>query len=107
MKLPEAIASNRPIRRKSSPRVVGSSGDGWIHPDYFIRVMGVSKEDILADDWEIQSKPIEITREQFYDALKAAYIAEDARKSPRAHSGYSYDAHSFIIAHLAKELGLG
>jgi hypothetical protein len=54
MKLEDALNLDLPIRRKSSPRVVGSHGDGWVDPRYFMEVMVPNNADYEANDWEVK-----------------------------------------------------
>jgi hypothetical protein len=77
----EAIRTEKPLRRKGKPSHVGSSGTGWVDPWCFLGchsaaisaaygvkcpVPHLSLEDVLADDWEVQEKSIELTRSHFY-----------------------------------------
>lgn len=57
MNLCEALRTGRPIRRKSSPRIVGPFGEGYVDPRYFADRMGVTWADLTADDWEVQEEP--------------------------------------------------
>lgn len=64
MTLDKALAANLPLRRPI-PKFWGTNGDGWV--DRFVIIdlilsqgtkMGltITKEDILANDWEISNK---------------------------------------------------
>jgi hypothetical protein len=82
MNIIEAIRSGKRIRRKSKGI--------WLEPKegkYF------SFDHILADDWEIEEKPVAITREQFDEAWKL--VIQESK---------SWDSH--LGPMLAKELGL-
>lgn len=61
MNLCEALRKGNIIRRKSSPRIAGSSGDGWVDANMLISNMTVSLEDLMADDWEVRLTPREFT----------------------------------------------
>jgi len=53
----KAISNDRPyyaIRQKNSPRVVGSSGLGWVDPEFFLGAIGARIADFLSDDWEVR-----------------------------------------------------
>lgn len=69
MNLLEAINSGLPIRRRSSPRISGSNGNGWVAPDYLVNVMGLHWDDVTAQDWEIQEPSVAITRTDFLNAI--------------------------------------
>lgn len=93
MTLIEAIKTGKRIRRK-----------GWeqwhLDQDMTLNklstLVAISRDDILAEDWEVEPTPITITREQF----DAAW-----RKSCRETAGPGYDLDD-IYQILVKELGL-
>ena len=63
MNLLEALKTGLPARRKNSPKMSGSHGDGYIDLLYFLtyrqpmfwgeRVLNLTLEDLLATDWEV------------------------------------------------------
>lgn len=103
MNLIEAVRSGKPYRRK-----------GWPSNQEFQKpigsyCLGIAVEDLLADDWEIEQKPITITKEQFDKACQRVLgrFASDhilvvcwlgLTKSERTITE--------VLANLAKELGL-
>jgi hypothetical protein len=84
MNIIEAINSGKRFKRKD-----------W--GDYYLaRQEAFQREDVLADDWEVEPTPVTITREQF-DAAWARTWAFDNR----------WAASNLTVADLlAKELGL-
>lgn len=96
MNIIEAVKSGKRFRRKSVPYV-------WHSEDKFYCLPGLqatglwstehtlSKEDLTADDWEIEEKKVEITKSQLTDA----YF-----RSTKKNDGL------FSIVYLARELGL-
>lgn len=102
MNLVEALKTDRPIRRKSWNKQMG-----WWDPKHLLDVWGRgdlrpwSRQDILADDWEVQDIPVSITREKFWDACSAALT--EARSDRQVGTMYTIGA---VIVLLAKKLGL-
>lgn len=87
MNIVDAVKTKRPIRRP---------GGGWIEADYLLETFSrgdlrpFSKEDFLADDWEIKEEPTTVTAKQFWDAAAAlgliirydggvVYVTEDRK----------------------------
>ena len=64
MNIQEAIKSGKRYRRK------GRGELDWYDPDYRDYVFCMRA--ILAEDWEVESKPVTITREQFDAAWRRA-----------------------------------
>lgn len=112
MNILEAIKTGKALRRKSPM--------SWFHPGlqrYSINdperghwigaesiLMFLSdfpREYLLAEDWEVKPEPIAITSEQFFKAIKNAYLRECREKLIRT-GGIS--AH-WVIEYLAQELG--
>jgi hypothetical protein len=104
----DAIKSGRPIRRRGRSswpardtgfgtgyHICDPARDQWLDPEYYLETMGC-KEDILADDWEIQEPSVTITRSQFWDAVGRSQVSQ-ADRFPATW----LDAHV-----LAKALGL-
>ena len=94
MNLIEAIKSGKKFKREAWSRF-----EKW-DPYY-----PVILSDVLADDWEIEEKKVEITRTQFFSAIA------NARKNAFADSyGVSHPnsdpPNHMIWAYVAKELGL-
>jgi hypothetical protein len=84
MNLIEALKANEWIFRKSKPeRIIGGMIDH--------EMMDLTREDILAEDWEIEPRTVGITREQFNAAWDNALIGIGTRLDRDA---------------MAKELGL-
>ena len=63
----EAIKSRRPIRRKNRQHwrtrygmesITDPKLDQWMDPDWYLDCVGASKQDILADDWEVKPSPM-------------------------------------------------
>lgn len=73
MNIIEAIRSGRPLRRKSLSDHCGSNGEGYVCPDLLLHSRlwpsALTVADILADNWEIQEKKVEVTRKQVSDAI--------------------------------------
>jgi hypothetical protein len=65
MNLIEALKKNEWIYRKSKPERIIS---GMIEHE----MMDLTREEILADDWEIEPRTVAITREQFDAAWRRA-----------------------------------
>lgn len=91
MNIIEAMKSGKRFRRKE--------GDGWFFAvTDFIPTAGpsigrvvIERHDLLADDWEVEEKKVEITK----DTLANAYVASH---------GNTYDIK--MIDRMAKNLGL-
>lgn len=62
MNLIEAVRSGKPFKRPRMPHFY----------DERLASATLTKEDILADDWETQEEKIEITREQLINAMMQA-----------------------------------
>lgn len=68
MTLPQALRLSDYIRRKNKPSHVGSHGNGWVDieillgtsnretPFIYLSSLCLTKEDILADDWEAKGQ---------------------------------------------------
>jgi hypothetical protein len=69
MTLVEAIKSGKRFRRKAW--VAYTSPDYW--PPNVAGPLSVTREDVLADDWEVKPDPVTITREQFNSAWDKAF----------------------------------
>jgi len=67
MNLIEALKKNEWIFRKSKPEKVIS---GMIEHE----MMDLTREEILADDWEIEPRTVAITREKFNEAWDNALV---------------------------------
>ncbi len=74
MNLIEAVKSGKRFRRK----------DHWGWVDLETVVIGIAKSDILATDWEIEERKIEITESELEAALEASgfkgMVIEELRK---------------------------
>jgi hypothetical protein len=67
MNIIEAIKSGRRFRRK------GLDDYMFVDSDYFLNNLdSIKREFLSADDWEIESAPVMITREQFDAAFEKA-----------------------------------
>jgi len=99
----EAIRTGRPLRRKTRgmrchPAFLGCHGiqascwnpSNWYDPGYLLFTAELDKEDVLAEDWEVEEKPVSITATQYWEAYRAVMVKGE------------YD----IILRLAQELGL-
>jgi hypothetical protein len=79
MTIIEAIKSGKAIGRKGHSFYIHqchsdkTAAHGLFEPTYFLDCVSLTKEDILADDWEIEEKKVEITRDQFIHAFAQAY----------------------------------
>lgn len=88
MTIIEAIKSGRPFKRSSWNR-------DFIRPPFVN--LNLPAEDLIADDWEVESTPVTITREQFDAAWrKAEDICENMEITTRH---YLYEL-------VVRELGL-
>lgn len=95
-------SAGRPIRRKSSPRIVGSKGDGWISLSHLIHNLTVSMDDLNAIDWEIMPESKSTVKRAQYLILpppcgfpiKTNCFYKDDEEA-RNQSGYSTSA-SFV-----------
>lgn len=56
------------LDRLAAEKVMGFSGENYHGDNDWVFWDGVGKEDILADDWEIEEEKIEITKTQFNKA---------------------------------------
>lgn len=41
----------------------------------------VSREDLLAEDWEVEELKLEITETQFWEAIREGYLAEGVKRT--------------------------
>lgn len=87
MNIIEAIKSGRRFRR------ISWKTNEWILQDRCDLPVRLSRDDIVADDWEIESKPVMITREKLEQAWEESFGWNEP-----------YGALSFKC--LAEELGL-
>lgn len=105
MTIIEAIKSGKPLRRRNKTfSYVSGSGMGEyrtyiapgtpMSPEYLLEVIKLSKEDVLADDWEVEEKKVEITRDKLMNAWMRALCS-----TPNSITVVTVSA-------LAKELGL-
>lgn len=76
MTIQEAFKSGRPIARKNSARHRGSHGTGFVDPEFLLTVLHITKEDIIADDWEIQEEKIQFTGSQLGGLFKRALLSK-------------------------------
>lgn len=65
MNIIEAIKSGRRFRRKYEKNWYSPISDNYP----MINISAISRENFLADDWEIEGKTVTITREQFDKAV--------------------------------------
>ena len=65
MNLIEAIKTNRWFKRASEPN------KSYMFTNLESEVMEFTREQLLADDWEIEQKPVTITKEQFDKACQS------------------------------------
>lgn len=74
MNIIEAIKSGRRFRRKEWPTDISDRTNWLISPKGFdgIARYYLTDLDIVADDWEVESAPVTITREQFDAAWNRA-----------------------------------
>ena len=87
MNIIDAIKSGKRFRRQGN-----TSWYSRMAAEYqTINISAISREDFLADDWEVESEPVTITREQFDAAWDNALLMIGTRLDRDA---------------LAKELGL-
>lgn len=103
MTIQEAIKSGKKFRR---PRMKGTAFDGWYvnEPGAVSHGFGsyggsFSYQDLLADDWEIEEKKVEITRDKLMATI-SKLMADSLECS------YTFSISSHAIEKLAKELGL-
>lgn len=100
MNLIEAVKSGKLYRREAHAE------DGvWLYPN---KVYTYEKDDIVADDWEIQEPFVLITRTKFWEAHAAAMKdAEEHRMAVTSNpSIHCYENGYTPIQCLAKRLGL-
>jgi hypothetical protein len=68
-----AIKSGRPIRRKdrtvwnnsTTSYFIDPTQNQWIDPKFYLETIGVCRDDLLSDQWEIREPTVTITRTQF------------------------------------------
>ncbi len=71
MNLLEAVSRNKAFKRKSKP--------DWIDPNF--AEISITKDDLLAGDWEIRKKSKELTKEEIVTAIQAGgSLAEITRR---------------------------
>ncbi len=93
MNLIEAVKSGLPFRRCDRE---------WMTPKSWSKAF--IREDVLADDWEIQEPAIPITRTQFWQAAKQALIDVGADRSRLL--GVADAMSDKSLGYLARHLGL-
>lgn len=81
----EAVKSGKKFRRP---------GRDWYYPVEPVVFYAISKQDMLATDWEVEEKKVEITYEKLYWAMKDS------------HGCGGYEHHYKSVKMVAKELGL-
>lgn len=84
MTITEALEISDTVRRKGKASHVGSGGDGWVHIDLIlppvmrsssivhdmVPFLYLTKEDLLAKDWEAKPKCITISSMDFLECAK-------------------------------------
>jgi hypothetical protein len=95
MNIIEAIKSGGRFRRKGETSWYSAISDNYP----LINISAISRENFLADDWEIDDGTVKITREQFNDA---AITVADKLYRP---TGWPIHMNDFL-GELKKELGL-
>lgn len=86
MNIIEAIKSGRPFKRKNSKSWFFTNG-----------IYSYSNDDIVADDWEVESPSVTIKRQQFYEAWAMASKIMGEKRNPDCPE---------MVELVAKELGL-
>lgn len=94
MNIIDAIKSGKKFRRLGDVSWLGPYSDF-----YNAVILGFSKRDILADDWELEEKKVEITFEQLKEAFERA-----SQPPPQYYSPLGIPFSSVEV--VAKELGL-
>ena len=86
----------------------------WIDPVWLLSLNCLSKEDLLAEDWEVQKeeKVVGITKSKFLEAVKEVMIEKMAEKCHVYHGPYGNDVNYLDVQNfegwpeLMKKLGL-
>ena len=88
MNIQQAVRSGKKIRRKA-----------WVLPDFHVINVfnGIDREDVLADDWEVEEVAIPITAGQYQKAY------EDAIAACRM---YVPNVYHMVILDVGRRLGL-
>lgn len=95
MNIIDAVKSGKKIRRPSF-------GWGWIYLRSEGYTFSLNRQDILADDWEIEEKKVEITYERLKEAFESASPSYQPYSSQLGVPIVSYPS----VEVVAKELGL-
>jgi hypothetical protein len=91
MNIIEALKLNRQLRRPEMGRHWGANF--WINPNNILH--NITKEDVMADDWEVQPEIVEISREEYFAAVAEA--AKLAYTKPEHYSpSEDYSINFFI-----------
>ena len=92
MNIIDAIKSGRRFKRKEDTSWYSSMSDNYP----IINISAISRENFLADDWEVESPSVTITREQFNAAWDSAIDSSQVKET------------NCVMLHhyLTKELGL-
>lgn len=89
MNLHEALKTGKNIRRTGRSTWSAPHGNSyitdplqghWMAPDFYLDRVGVDKEDLLAEDWEVQEKEVKITRTLFLTALHKAMVDQSGKR---------------------------
>lgn len=97
MNIIEAAKSGKRFKRKIWGRFEESDLAGQV------KIVAVG--DILADDWEIEEKKVEITNSQFYEAYRRMLVSDGCSFTLTTTNSTSACI-SHTVHRLAKELGL-
>jgi hypothetical protein len=104
MNIIEAIKSGRALARRDNPKHRGSQGNGFVDPDFLIEYMRLTKEDILAEDWEIEDDEIKITKSELIRAIGET-AKERASKRGFKLNAYASEAIIEELESFLKRLG--
>ena len=95
MTLIESLKSGKRFRRPGFPWIE-VNGPNINYAAGTKSVYYLNASEVLAEDWEIESTPVTITKEQFWDAYDSAV----SRKAPSCES-------LNLVTEMAERLGLG
>lgn len=99
MTLIEATKTGKRIRRKYWTKYQGE--ETWW--DVEMGLTDLVPEDILADDWEVETTPVSVTREQFEEAWRTTCAVS---RFVKELDSVQYNAFTAVRDILIKELGL-
>lgn len=99
MTIIEAIKSGKRFKRKNDPIGFSKFSDFFMSCGPMNGHFAFRESDLLADDWEIEEKKVEVTRDKFLAIVNRLH-------SNAADGSFAFSVSDYALKILLKELGL-